>query len=307
MKMLKRLTLFLNKDLITALLWGLIAVYVFMIPDAILVYRYIEKNFGLVFAGRIPAVLVVLLGVAFIIYLRQTKRGLRNLLYLIPSALIVLVIFQSVDNPNKHIHIPEYVILAWLVYAVLSREYDGNGILILVFLCTSLLGVVDELEQGIHPGRTYGWIDMAVNGSSALIGVFTILGLKTIKTGNWKWFQFLREYAGLLWLILFGGVGMGFICYHLFGVQANLGQFQGVYPGWLMGWNVSFLLIAPLMVYLYRRQMQQPEFSLLEVIEPLAAEPAKKTAHLWLLPGLAILFYMHLLVFFASGTGILFK
>lgn len=304
--MLQRLQNLRHKYWITPLLWVVIALYVFMIPDAILVYRYIEANFGIVFAGRIPVVLVLLFGSAFVYYLWRTKRDLRNLLYLIPCALIVLVIFQSVDNPNKHIHIPEYVILAWLVYTVLSRDYEGNGILILVFICTSMLGVVDELEQGIHPGRTYGWIDMAVNSSSALIGVFTILGLKTVKTGNWIWFRFLHYYAGLLWVILFGATGMVIICVHLFNVQANQGMFQGVYPEWLVVWNVSFLMIAPLMIYLYRSRMQHPKLSS-DVSELPSTLSAIRTTHLWILPVLAIICYMHLLVLFASGTGSLFK
>lgn len=298
MKMLKRFTLFRQKNQITAFLWVLIAVYVFVIPDAILVYRYIEKNYGIVFAGKIPAVLVLLFGCAFLVYLRRSKRDLRNLLYLIPSAVIVLVIFQSVDNPNKHIHIPEYVILAWLVYTVLSRDYDGKGILILVFLCTSLLGVVDELEQGIHPDRSYGWIDMAVNSSSALIGVFSIQGLKTIKTGNWKWLRFLATYSGLIWFNLFGAVSAVFMCLKLFSVQANQGLFQGIYPGWQLAMSILYVINTPLMYYVYRGIIQ------------MKAHPEKMmgaTVQLWVLPFFFVFFYMHLLVIYAVLSGSIFK
>ncbi len=172
------------------MLWGLIAVYTFLIPDAIILYRFIATKFGIVFVGKIPLFLVLILGIAYVIYMRISNASLKNLAYMLPCAIIVIIIFMVESNPNKRIHIPEYVVLAWLVYAALSREYQGKGIFILIFVCTSMLGVVDELEQGIHPGRFYGLSDMMVNSASALIGVFTILGLTVRKTTGWEWIHY---------------------------------------------------------------------------------------------------------------------
>jgi VanZ family protein len=175
------------------ILWSLIAIYTFLLPNAIYIYRAIEEEYGLGFAGKIPFVIVLVFGAAYIAYLHFAKLGWKKLLYLVPSAVIALTIFKLEGNPNKHIHIPEYVVLAWLVYAALSRDYRGRGMLILVFILTSLLGVVDELEQGIHPGRSYGWSDMLVNSASALIGVFTILGLTNFNKIGGGWVRNLKK------------------------------------------------------------------------------------------------------------------
>lgn len=283
------------KILPPSFLWVLIALYVFLIPNAIVVYRYIEGRYGLVFAGKIPFVIIILFGLAYIIYLRQSHINWKNTLYLIPCAVIVAVILNLEENPNKHIHIPEYVLLAWLLYAALSRDYRGEGLFILIFLCASLLGVVDELEQGIHPGRSYGWSDMLVNSSSALIGVFTILGLtKSAKPSGWDWLRNLKAFGGLLFVIVTGLTGAGLMCVNLFKVQAAGGVFQGVYPPWLLAWSVLFVISTPLFVYTHRGIK-------------VTASPASNTAKLWVYPILSIVYYMHFLLTFVAIAGALFK
>jgi hypothetical protein len=230
--------------------------------------------------------------------------SLKNLAYLIPSAIIVLIIFSSVSNPNKHIHIPEYVLLSWLLYAVISRDYQGKGILILVFICTSMLGVVDELEQGIHPGRFYGLSDMLVNSASAMIGVFTIMGLRKVKANNWNWINHLKDFKGFLWLILFGLIGVILMCTYLFSVQAQDGIFRGIYPEWLLAWNVLYLVVTPCFVFFFRRTSQIGHQNLEDNSNVI---PKNITVQLWIFPVLTILFYMQLLLVYVSISGVNFK
>ncbi len=277
-------------------LWVLIALYVFLIPNAIVVYRYIESRYGLVFAGKIPFVIIILFGLGYIAYLRQAHINWKNSLYLLPCAVIVAVILNLEENPNKHIHIPEYVLLAWLLYAALSRDYRGKGLFILIFLCASLLGVVDELEQGIHPGRTYGWSDMLVNTSSALIGVFTILGLtrRGSEPSGWGWTGDLKAYSGLLFVILSGLTGAVLMCVNLFAVQAAGGVFRGIYPPWLLAWNVLFVISTPLFIHTHKKTIA-------------VEHPQSATAKMWVYPALAIVYYMHFLLVFVAITGLAFK
>jgi hypothetical protein len=277
-----------------------------MIPDAIVVYRFIEAKFGIIFAGRIPLVLVLICGAAYAVYIRQSRIRLQNLLYLIPCAIIVLIIFTSVSNPNKHIHIPEYIVLSWLVYAALSRDYKGKGLLVLVFICTSMLGVADELEQGIHPGRSYGSSDMLVNTASALIGVFTILGLSQRKPTGGQWLNDLKMFSGLLGLTGFGLCGAVLMCINLFVVQAYAGAFWGIYPAWLVIWSVTFVINTPLFVYLYKNTLQR--HSLFLEKDAISIEvPKMITAQLWIYSPLGILFYMHILLIYVSISGVIFK
>ncbi len=196
--------------------WGLIVIYTFILPSAILIYRKLESSIGQEATGKIPFYGVILIGTAYTLYGFLKNSSFTHLLYLIPCAIIAYIIIKYEPNPNKHIHIPEYVLMAWLLYAALSKDYYGKGIFILIFICGSMLGVVDELEQGLHPKRFYGWSDMAVNSSSTLIGIFTILGLTRRAATNWEWKKYLRGLRSLLGLILFGMVGAVFMCIQQF-------------------------------------------------------------------------------------------
>jgi hypothetical protein len=195
--------------------------------------------------------------------------------------------------------------MAWLLFAVLSKDYKGKGILILVFVYASMLGVVDELEQGIHPARFYGWSDMLVNSASAIIGVLTILGLKQIKASDWAWTGRLKDYRPLLWLGLFGLVGAVIMCVNLFRVQAS-GLFWGVYPLWLWIWNVLFLIVTPALIAVHQGAFRKhPRRAMSEEVAFLS--PEAKTARLWIFPLLVILLYMHALVLFVSISGVTFN
>ena len=144
------------------ILWVLVACYTFILPDAIIVYRDIVGFFGQDAAGKVPVLIVVIVGIAYVITVLLSQKSLKNLLYLIPCGVITFLIMILVSNPNKHIHIPEYILMTWLLFAVLSKDYKGKGIFILIFIYASMLGVVDELEQGINPARFYGLSDMLV-------------------------------------------------------------------------------------------------------------------------------------------------
>jgi hypothetical protein len=285
-------------------LWGLVALYTFVLPEVIVAYRAIVGYFGQGFAGKVPVFIVGTVGIAYVVAVIFSQKSLKNLLLLIPCGVIAFLIMKLVSNPNKHIHIPEYVLMTWLLYSVLYKDYKGKGLFILIFIYASMLGVVDELEQGINPARFYGLNDMMVNSASALIGVFTIMGLKKRIPTDWAWTTRLKEFKSLLWLILFGLVGAVIMCSYLFRVQAS-GTFSGVYPKWLWTWNVLFLIMTAVMVVFYRGMLQKFH-QIAETEMGSDPRPGTITARLWIYPMLAILFYMHTLVIYVSIFGVKF-
>jgi hypothetical protein len=284
--------------------WILVALYAFILPDFYIIYSNIVTFFGQEVAGKVPFLIVAVFGIAYSIAILVSQKSPKNLLFLVPCGVIALLIMTLVSNPNKHIHIPEYVLMTWLLYAALSKDHKGSGLFILIFIYASLLGVVDELEQGIHPSRFYGLSDMMVNCASSLIGVFTIMGLKKAKAADWSWITRVKEFNGLLGLILFGFVGAVLMCITLFQVQARL-DFWSVYPIWLWIWNILFLILTPVMIVHYTSNLHKyhqfkrdkKSFALLEEV---------KTAQLWVFPLLVILFYMNALVIYVSISGVKF-
>ncbi len=288
---------------LNVVLWLLVVLYTFMLPDAIIVYRDIVGAFGQVAAGKVPLIIVVIVGFAYGLAVILSQKSIKNLLFLIPSGLIAFLIMKLVDNPNKHIHIPEYVLMAWLLFAVLSRDYKGKGLFILIFIYATLLGVVDELEQGINPARFYGLPDMIVNSASALIGVFTIMGLKNVIASDWAWASHLKEYKAFIGLGIFGFTGMVIMCAYLFRVQAS-GKFWGVYPEWLLIWNILYLVLAPA-VAVYRSILHKNRQVAKDKTDS-SLSLDKRTAQIWIIPLLIILFYMQSLLIYVAISGVKF-
>ena len=295
----------LSRSALSVLFWVLVAGYTYILPNFRIIYEAILNTFGVEVVGKVPLAIVAAFGMAYVLATLRTNKNLKNLLYLLPAALITYTIMRLEPNPNKHIHIPQYVVMTWLLLGALSRDYKGKGLLLLIFICASLLGVVDELEQGIHPARFYGWSDMLVNSSSAVIGVLTILGLKSPKAGDWSWKGYLKDHKVLIGLGAFGFVGAGIMCYFLFRVQAAE-MFWGVYPVWLLVWN--WALSDPGVILVGISLRRQKTMVLAAGNSPAeAVSPASITARLWVYPILAILFYMHSLLVFVSVTGAAFR
>jgi hypothetical protein len=284
--------------------WILVALYTFILPDFYIIYSNIVKFIGQNAAGKVPILIVAFLGIAYVVAVLVSQKSLKNLLFLVPCGVIAFLIMTLVSNPNKHIHIPEYVLMTWLLYAALSKDYKGKGLFILILIIASLLGVVDELEQGIHPARFYGLSDMLVNCSSALVGIFTIMGLKKMTAANWSWTTRLKDFSGLLGLNLFGLVGAIIMCITLFQVQAKL-DFWSVYPTWLWIWNILFLILTPVVIILHIKNQRENHQIKRDKKVTTLPEPGK-TAQLWVFPLLVILFYMHALVLYVSISGVKF-
>jgi hypothetical protein len=284
--------------------WVLVAAYTFVLPEAIVVYRAIVNSFGKLAAGRAPLIMVLVLGIAYGAAIFLSHRSWRNLLYLVPAAIISFLIMRLEGNPNKHVHIPEYVLAAWLLFAALSKDYKGKGLFALIVIYGTLLGVVDELEQGIHPLRFYGLSDMLVNSASTLIGVFTIMGLTTLRAGGWKWTAHLKRFRPLIVTAVFGFVGMVLACIYLFRVQARP-QIPGAYPDWVLLCNLVFLLWAPVVTYYGGALAIRHPRRGAKRARTLPA--AVITARLWIVPLLVILFYMHALAAYVAASGVEFR
>ncbi len=267
--------------------------YTACLPYVILVFQAITRHFSAKTAGNVPLFIIILLAVVYIIACIKMKKAARGIIILAISAVIVSIIMTLEANPNKYIHIPEYVLMAWLLYQAMIIDYKGRGILLLVFICAAMLGVVDELLQGIHPQRTYGWKDMIINAASSFIGILTLVGVKNRLKGDWSWIGHLKHYKAFVAAILFGVPTAVLMGIHLFPVQAR-GSFDKVYPRWLLAGNGLFLASAAAAIFFFWHH-RQGSGKLRAGINPDTVDN-HTTALLWVLCPLIILISMNLLV-----------
>jgi hypothetical protein len=130
------------------------------------VYRQINTLLGGKFITIAPIVLPGLLLAILVVVLRRGNwtAAIRLGPVACGVALLVIALFTADPAfPVKRIHVAEYLLLSLLVRLTLSRHVQGYGLLLFSTLFCGILGVHDELLQGLHPARTYGLSDMVVN------------------------------------------------------------------------------------------------------------------------------------------------
>jgi len=285
------------------MLWGLVVGYTLALPEVITAYNAIIANTSVELAGRIPLLLLIIVGMVYMAWVVIKQRKPKKIFILLPCAVIVVTIFILIPDPNKHIHIPEYILMTWLLFAVLSIDYQGKGLYLLILVCAILLGIVDEILQGIHPERFYGWQDMVVNAFASIIGVLTIAGIIGLSNGRWHWVDHLRRLRSYLWLLVPGLMGMAITLVLLYSHRSKEGLY-GVYPKWMLVWHCLFIGSA-LLLWLGNRMV----IRIRGTIESAGGQPPvsdELTARLWVLAPLIILVCMHMLVVLAVGSGVPF-
>lgn len=126
------------------------------------------------------AVTVLVLLVIAQRFVDRVNRGHRVNLIFLGLGLVCAIFSLALPDPHvpiKRIHVAEYIVLSFLVRATLSYRLQGWQLTLFTVLVTLLLGIHDELLQGLHPQRYYGWLDIIVNGSGGLSGALLGHGL----------------------------------------------------------------------------------------------------------------------------------
>jgi hypothetical protein len=283
------------------ILWTSVAIYTLSLPHIIIIYRAIVSRFSPNISELIPKAIIIILGILYTAFGYLYKKNLRYMGSILLCAVLIYAVLYLAPNPNKEIHVPEYIVMSWLLILALSIDYEGKGIAILVCICAPLLGIVDELLQGIHPHRYYGWEDIGMNSISAFVGVLLFLGLRNEPQGSWNWMIHLKKRKNFFKIGVFGAVGALLQCIYLFKVKAS-NNFSSIYPLWLLGWNALFAASVLVMMFsFYRRhhiQRSNPN-SGLDAIQ----YNAEITSYLWVFPPVLILFIIHCIAILVAIFG----
>lgn len=103
--------------------------------------------------------------------------------YVVPIIGYMALIFYVSSLPNigpgsgidlSVLHIPEYFILAWLLYRMLHAaqcNISRDSMFMFSIIFTVTYGIFDEFHQSFVPGRVFSLLDMAYNalGSMSII------------------------------------------------------------------------------------------------------------------------------------------
>lgn len=232
-------------------LWTSVVFFVLALPHAIILYRASTALMSSNNVGRIPIAVFLCLIFGIAVYVRYSNQAW-SLKRFFPLIILSIVIWISVtffeENSNKYIHIPQYMILSMLLFFALSVDYTGSGILLLTFILSSLLGVVDEMQQGLYPDRYYGWKDMVINSCGALLGVVLINALTAQSVRDWSWFRLIVRQKTHCVILFSGLAGTIFTGNMLWKIKADTAVVVD-HENQILSWNIFYCLIATLAVF----------------------------------------------------------
>lgn len=224
-------------------LWVIVIAYMASLPHLIIVFKFILGLIPLPVIKALPGISLVMGGLAYLGLCRKRGEGYGLKTFIIPSIILIAGVFWLEPNPIKHVHIPLYAVLVFLIYAALRRSEDRVPILLASFVYASILGVFDEVHHGLHPERFFGWKDMVINAAGAGIGALFIGRLDNIEPQKRLNFETANKvfWASLIVVILNALVTTISVIY-LFDVAQN--GFSPAYPKRLFIANVVVIILS---------------------------------------------------------------
>jgi hypothetical protein len=93
-------------------LWSTVVLYTVCLPSVIFVYRSLVDQYSPQIAGKVPVVIIIALAAGYTGICMIKKVTTRGLIVLAVSGIIVMLVMNFETNANKHIHIPEYILMS---------------------------------------------------------------------------------------------------------------------------------------------------------------------------------------------------
>jgi hypothetical protein len=165
---------------------AMVPVYVSLFPLWKQISTLLGDRSDMVFTYLPLAVLLLFLLPALAIWLPSGKRSVPVAAAPLAAGLIICLLSLLVPDPGfpiKRIHVAEYAALSLVVRYTMSPWLRGRPLLFYSVCFAAVLGIHDEFLQGLHPARTYGLRDMAVNALGSLGGGLIWHGLNLFSAG----------------------------------------------------------------------------------------------------------------------------
>lgn len=114
---------------------------------------------------------VFLAGLGYVVNRHFVLRGRWHAVLLIAIVLVTSAMIVMLKHPEEQVHIFQYGILAVLIYSALGSSRHPAARYGIALVLTSLAGWGDEGIQHLLPNRYFGWSDVRLNATGALLGL----------------------------------------------------------------------------------------------------------------------------------------
>ncbi len=146
------------------------------LPTTPMLWRSARKIFGsgIDHVGYVVLFVVVLAAGIYISRLRPGSRRFRLFMLLVFGSVYLYLIKYQCKYPAERLHLVEYGLLAYLIYAALRLDFSGRAAYALSFALASGFGLVDELIQYVLPNRVFEMRDVMTNVFAAGLGLLAV-------------------------------------------------------------------------------------------------------------------------------------
>lgn len=178
-------------------LYAFAGVLVVAYVNTFTVWRFLQHQLG-GDAGWIPWLLVALFAAGAALQWRRRLAGRPVSPTMLAAALLVGLagmLLTDPEFPAKRVHVPQYALLAAIVWLALRPHVGSDRVALMSLLVGGLFGVHDEFLQGLHPARTFGIRDMAINLCGVAAGTLVAAGLSG---QTFALFRTIRLPAGII-------------------------------------------------------------------------------------------------------------
>ncbi len=135
------------------------------------------RNFGTIVNSLLIAILIIIIVVMF-----RYGPGWKNPIFYIGAAALFTaysaILFFATPIIAEKMHLLEYGFLSYLALRALKGVTLPKKQYLYAFLIVIITGYLDELLQGVTPGRFYQTKDVILNIISGILGLFIIILLK---------------------------------------------------------------------------------------------------------------------------------
>ncbi len=148
----------------------LVAAYV----NTVVVWNWLEASLNTALLSAVPLILALILAAVLVFGRRRSPRmGLLHVMAWVTVAAVCAAfawLLIDPDFPAKRVHLFEYALLAVVVRQFFRARLAEPMASVAGVVVAAVLGVHDELLQGLHPGRFFSPLDVIVNSLSACAG-----------------------------------------------------------------------------------------------------------------------------------------
>lgn len=138
------------------------------------ILNFLKGTFGETFS-LVVYVFLFLVALGIIVLFQMQGTGWKSFVVLFGILGVTAFILPTIKYPEERVHFVEYAVLGIMLYFALRETFQGRKLFVCIPIIIFLVGLGDELIQGILPNRVYQFTDVLLNFFGGVLGELILI------------------------------------------------------------------------------------------------------------------------------------